>query len=190
MPTPTSLQTDIRSERDGHEPSVAITGSQLQSQLCTPEVGKTSGSHAPHIDGPFEDRLAEITRLDQATLRAGWTELFGRPPPKGMSRRLLQYALAYDAQAGTYGGLRPATRRKLLQSIGQQPNSQKMAPKRKLRGIPPPGSRLVREWHGRSHSVEVLNDGFRHAGRQYRSLSEVARAITGARWSGPRFFGL
>jgi hypothetical protein len=62
--------------------------------------------------------------------------------------------------------------------------------RRKQAGALTPGSRLVREWHGRSHTVEVGDNGFLYAGRRYRSLSEVARAITGARWSGPRFFGL
>jgi hypothetical protein len=138
----------------------------------------------------LDDQLGELDQLDQAALRAGWVDLFGRPPPRGLSRRLLLYALSYDAQARAYGGLKPFLRRRLLQA-GRGPESAEPTPaKRKLRGAPPPGSRLVREWRGRNHAVEVLENGFVYEGRQYRSLSEVARAITGARWSGPRFFGL
>jgi len=106
-----------------------------------------------------------------------------------MSRRLLELAAAYDAQAKVYGGLKPAVRRKLLH-FATRPALPAEAPRRKPQNPLAPGSRLVREWHGRSHTVEVLEQGFLYAGRRYRSLSEIARAITGARWSGPRFFGL
>jgi len=139
----------------------------------------------PTLDG----RLAEIAQLDGSALGAAWAGLFGRPPPKGLSRRLLHYAAAYLAQAKLYGGLTPATRRKLLQAARTRPGSVDGTPRRKRPGALSPGSRLVREWHGRCHTVEVTERGFLYAGRRYRSLSEVARTITGARWSGPRFFG-
>ena len=138
----------------------------------------------------LEDRLAQIAELDASALGAAWASLFGRPPPKGISRRLLYHAAAYLAQATLYGGLTPATRRKLLQAARPRPGSADGTPRRKRLGTLSPGSRLVREWHGRCHTVEVTERGFLYAGRRYRSLSEVARAITGARWSGPRFFGL
>ena len=70
------------------------------------------------------------------------------------------------------------------------PSSRLTSVTRKARTALAPGSRLVREWQGRPHTIEVLEDGFLYVGRRYRSLSEIARAITGARWSGPRFFGL
>jgi len=107
-----------------------------------------------------------------------------------LSRRLLEYAASYQAQARVYGGLKPAVRRRLLQTAASQPGSADGALHRKRPGILTPGTRLVREWHGRSHTVEVAENGFLYAGRRYRSLSEVAAAITGARWSGRRFFGL
>jgi len=131
---------------------------------------------------------AELAQLDAAALQAGWTSLFGRPPPKGMSRRLLELAAAYEAQVRIHGGLKPALRRRLLQAA--EPAGPADA---KPRRIPPalaPGSRLVREWHGRSHTVEVMEDGFLYDGQRYRSLSSIARRITGAHWSGRRFFGL
>ena len=134
--------------------------------------------------------LAELARAPLESLRELWARRYGRLPPRSLSRRLLEYAAAYDIQARIYGGLKPAVRRKLLQASAKKPEPGKPGKTRKPRAMPPAGSRLVRDWHGRSHTVEVTDRGFLYAGRHYRSLSEVARAITGARWSGPRFFGL
>jgi len=131
-----------------------------------------------------------LAPLDMPALRASWAALFGRPPPKTISRRLLEYAASYHMQAQIHGGLKPVVRRRLLQAAGSQPGSADKALSRKRGGALTPGSRLVREWHGHCHSVEVAERGFLYGGRRYRSLSEVARAITGTRWSGPRFFGL
>ena len=127
----------------------------------------------------IEEALAGIGTLERPALEAAWAGLFGRTPPRTLSRRLLEYAAAYHLQAQRYGGLSPALKRELLRA----------GPPRKRNPLAP-GSRLVREWHGRTHSVEVTETGFLYGGQSYRSLSEVARAITGARWSGPRFFGL
>lgn len=137
-----------------------------------------------------DDRLAEIARLDMDALQSAWTGMFGRLPPKGLSRRLLKLAATYHAQAKIHGGLNPTIRRKLLKAAEAQQNATVGMPRPDRRGALSPGSRLVREWHGRCHTVEVIEYGFLYAGERYRSLSEVARAITGARWSGPRFFGL
>jgi hypothetical protein len=146
------------------------------------------------VGGPpdtlLDERLAEIARLDVPALRAKWASLFGRSPPKGVGRRLLELAAAYHEQAKIHGGLKPAVRRKLLQMGRTRPNAETGSARSDRKAPLSPGSRLVREWHGRSHTVEVTAAGFQYAGRQYRSLSEVARTITGARWSGPRFFGL
>ena len=134
-------------------------------------------------------KILELQSLDAFALRARWQQAFGRPAPKGISQRLLRYALAYEAQARAWGGLRPATMRKLL-DYAHRSGSAEAEPRLKPRGTPSPGARLVREWHGHVHVVEVAADGCIYEGKRYRSLSEVARAITGARWSGPRFFGL
>jgi hypothetical protein len=134
--------------------------------------------------------LAELARAPLESLRELWARRYGRLPPRSLSRRLLEYAAAYDIQARIYGGLKPAVRRQLLQASAKKPAPGKPGKSRKPPAMPPAGSRLVRDWHGRSHTVEVTDRGFLSAGRHYRSLSEVARAITGARWSGPRFFGL
>jgi DUF2924 family protein len=138
----------------------------------------------------LDARLAEIDQLDLPNLQAIWARRFGRPPPKGLSRRLLELAAAYDAQERVHGGLKPALQRKLLRSVPDVPEPDVSAPRRSRTSAPPPGSRLVREWGGRTHTIEVSDSGFIYAGQRYRSLSEIARTITGTRWSGPRFFGL
>lgn len=137
------------------------------------------------------DDLAAIQDLNRTELIERWTATYGRPPPKGLSRRLLEYSAAYHVQAQAYGGHSSTQRSKLRRAIGSS-NGETSACKSKplTSGTPPPGTRLVREWHGRTYTVEVLETGFLCDGQRYCSLSEAARAITGARWSGPRFFGL
>ncbi len=138
----------------------------------------------------IDDELEAIPHLSRAELVERWTKIHRRPPPKGLSRRILQYAAAYDVQAREFGGLKPAIRRKLLRSaVGNGKPSQPTERDGKAETLSP-GTRLMREWHGRTHRVDVLEAGFLCDGRHYTSLSQIARAITGARWSGPRFFGL
>ncbi len=134
--------------------------------------------------------LDAIPGLPRATLIERWTDAYGRPPPKGISRRLLEYAAAYHLQARALGGLKPAVLRKLRRPSGSGRDGAPTARRTNDKKTLPPGSRLVRNWNGRSHTIEVTNNGFLYAGQKYRSLSAVARTISGARWSGPRFFGL
>lgn len=102
-------------------------------------------------------------------------------------RDLLLRALSYHVQAQTAGGLRPAAHRRLARTATElQEGKDVFATSPRLR----PGTRLMREWKGDTHVVEVLADGFAWRGAYYASLSAAARAITGVRWSGPRFFGL
>jgi hypothetical protein len=115
-----------------------------------------------------------------------WRQLYDREPP-GFSRNYLVSRLAYRIQELAYGGLKPATRAKLdALADGLDP---KAARKRIVNG-PIVGTRLVREFQGREYTVAVLNDGFEWEGRRYKSLSAVARAITGTRWNGLTFFGV
>ncbi len=97
-------------------------------------------------------------------------------------------AIAYRIKEKSRGGLKPATRRRLMQFAHDGANGSALAaaPSRTVKA----GAVLVREWRGISHQVSVLEKGFCFRGRHYRSLSEVAREITGSRWSGPLFFGL
>ena len=134
------------------------------------------------------EELTEIPGLSRAELVARWEKAYRCPPPKGISRRLLEYSAAYQVQVRAFGGLTAASRRKLKQpkpENGRPVCRQKKAPKALASG-----TRLVREWHGQKHHVEVLREGVAYNGHLYASLSEVARVLTGARWSGPRFFGL
>lgn len=133
-------------------------------------------------------KLAELQGLDTASLRALWEEAYGRPPPKSLRRDLLVRALAYHVQEQAYGRLSKAARKQLTRlALGRSSGS---APPKPAQPRLKPGTRLLREWGGVVHQVTVLEDGFEHRGNRYTSLSQIARKITGARWSGPRFFGL
>ena len=128
--------------------------------------------------------LADLPRPD---LVERWQALYGANPPRGISRPLLVRAVAYQMQAKRHGGLKPATARQLRVIANGHPEAGHGNPETM---VLKPGARLVREWNGVTHVVEVVNDGFIWDGERHRSLSAIARAITGARWSGPRFFGL
>jgi hypothetical protein len=127
---------------------------------------------------PAVDIAAEILRLESLPLdrlREDWRRLHQTPPPKRLSRDIL------------LRGMSKAILRKLQTSA---PSEASPAKKRRPRPSFKPGTRLVREWHGVTHTVVILADGVEWRGQRYRSLSVVAREITGAHWSGPRFFGL
>ena len=134
------------------------------------------------------DRLAELETSSTAELRARWEQAIKRPTPKWASRDLLLRTLAYHVQEQAGGGLNKVTRRRLAKLAGSNGENREPISPPILRLKP--GSRLIREWHGVTHSVTVLGDGFDWRGTRYASLSQIARAITGARWSGPLFFGL
>ena len=134
------------------------------------------------------DIAAEIARLEALTnfeLRGEWRRLHAMRPPKTLSRDLLLRGITYRIQERALGGLSKSLLRMLtyphLSSVHRSP-----AP----RTVVKPGTRLVREWNGETHTVLVHEDGVEWRGTRYRSLSVVAREITGAHWSGPRFFGL
>ena len=135
-----------------------------------------------NIDPEWE--IALLSELSHPDLAARWQAVHGAPPPKGMSRRLLLLALAYQLQADAYGALDPKTSRYLRAVAAGSSETVRPLPALK------PGMRFMREWNGRTHVVDVTEDGLLWSGETYPSLSAIARAITGARWSGPRFFGL
>lgn len=162
------------------------------------------------------EALAEIGDLPRANLVERWRKAYGCPPPKGIKRGLLERATSWHLQARHFGGPSTETRKKLKQAINrlatmgllqtdgannlpcQSGSADGNITIRRRKPVttpvsspaPPAGSRLLREWNGRMHIVEVTEGGFVLDGRTYRSLSAVARRITGAHWSGPRFFGL
>lgn len=135
-----------------------------------------------------ESDLAALIELDATALRARWRELYGRSAPRYMRRDLLARTLAYRIQELAYGGLKPSTRRRLLRIATGEAHTGDS--NRSATPILRPGVRLIREWDGQPHVVEVIAEGFAWRGACYPSLSSIARAITGTNWSGPRFFGL
>jgi hypothetical protein len=131
--------------------------------------------------------LDVMEKFSYAELKARWEDLLGAPPPRHISRKLILRAVAYRMQEEVHGGL-PTRSRKQLDRVaadlaaGRAPK----APNRKVK----PGTRLLREWQGVVHEVVVLESSVLYQGKSWPSLTAVAREITGARWSGPRFFGL
>jgi hypothetical protein len=134
-------------------------------------------------------RLAALKTMPMPDLKAQWRELFETEPPP-FNRRYLENRLAYRIQELAYGGLKPETLRR-LQALGEQYDGGNTTARRIRHDAKPiTGTRLVREWKGVEHTVTVLADGYEWQGRPYRSLSAIARAITGTRWNGWVFFGL
>ena len=134
-------------------------------------------------------RLAALQTLPTPDLKRQWRELFGTAPPP-FNRPYLQSRLAYRVQELAYGGLKPEIRAR-LEALGEQLDDGNVVLRRvRADSRPLAGTRLVREHAGVEHVATVLPDGFEWEGRPYRSLSAIARAITGTRWNGWTFFGL
>jgi hypothetical protein len=133
-------------------------------------------------------KLASLESTPNKVLREQWRVLYGCEPPRRVSRELLTRAVAYRIQEQARGGLKPSTRSLLVRlsndaRSGQPLNFEPAAPASA-------GTVLVRDWHGVAHEVRVLDRGVLYKRKRYRSLTEVARLITGVHWNGPRFFGL
>lgn len=158
---------------------------------------------------PLADQVAALGDLTYGDLVEHWIKAHGCPPPKGVKRSLLERAAAHGVQIKHLGGLSPSARRVLRAAVKQHELSRGPAKppaaghdnlqqpaRRAIRQLSAPqaelavGSRLLRDWQGQTHSVDVAAGGFHYQGEHYKSLSAIARKITGARWSGPRFFGL
>ncbi len=129
--------------------------------------------------------LERLETMSPQQLREEWTRVFKAPPPKAMSPTLVKRDLAYRFQAKVYGGLKPSLRKRLMSVLEDEG---KLVPARRTKLAP--GTRLVREWNGRTYIVDATQDGFLFDRKPYPSLSAIAREITGAHWNGRRFFGL
>jgi Protein of unknown function (DUF2924) len=138
---------------------------------------------------PIPARLAALKTTPTPELKAQWRELFESEPP-AFNRRYLESRLAYRIQELAYGGLKPETVKR-LEALGEQLDGGNITLRRIRADLKPiAGTKLIREWQGIEQTVTVLADGYEWQGRPYRSLSAVARAITGTRWNGWVFFGL
>lgn len=134
--------------------------------------------------------IARLRDLDIGTLRGCWHTAYGRPAPPHLSRYLLFRMLAYRLQADRWGDVDAASQRLLDRAGSPEQAGQNAVALCRTNKALRPGTMLGREWNGRIHRIAVLADGFAWNGNTYASLSQIAFAITGTRWNGPRFFGL
>jgi hypothetical protein len=149
---------------------------------------KNSSNRRRKIADGVEAELVHLTALDLKMLRLDWKNRFSVDPPKLSSRGILRRLIAWQLQADALGGLDKKTERTLERIADRLEHDSSYEPK--VRRDLAAGVELIREWKGTNHKVIVLTDGFQYLGKKYRSLSDIARTITGTRWSGPRFFGL
>ena len=133
--------------------------------------------------------LEQLRELNSAELRERWQTLFGAEPQPKLRSSLIVQGIAYRLQEKALGGLKPATARSLERIADDAAARRQAAPTAEKIRVNA-GTVLIREWHGTKHQVTVLNDGFLFRAKRFGSLSQIARAITGSRWSGPLFFGL
>ena len=176
------------SPRSGAEPdrSIRLPGRKRGATIA--ELPEATGWQPHPVRSATAAQLRALEHMDVAGLRAEWRTPYRSTPPKRVSRELLILGVAWKIQERVQGGFSAATKRRLAaltRSLAQDGDIRRARVTR-----PKPGSRLIREWGGRTHSVAVSEDGFEWNGKTWRSLSAIAREITGAHWSGPRFFGV
>ena len=133
-------------------------------------------------------QLAALKGAPASALKIKWRALFDTEPPP-YNRRFLENRLAYRIQELAYGGLKPETLERLA-ALAEQVDGKPTRRARSAQDRPITGTRLVREWKGAEHSVTVRDEGYEYRGRPYKTLSAIARLITGTRWNGWIFFGL
>jgi Protein of unknown function (DUF2924) len=159
----------------------------VQPNGVAPSQSRADGGTSTTSQLELSRKIAALTDLTAQQLRTEWRRLYRSHPPR-LSRDLLVRTVAYRMQELAYRGLSKATQRKLVTLTKELETNGSIVsdPNPRIR----PGARLVREWRGRTHTVVVTEEGFEYAGKTYSSLTKIAQAITGAHWSGPRFFGL
>jgi len=136
----------------------------------------------------LELEIVRLRGLELTDLRKIWEDHYGLPVPKTLRREMLVRSILWQIQAKAFGGLNPATRKYLVKvaDAARSPAAKTPAPPLRIRA----GTRLIRDWQNRTHTVTALEEGFEWQGKRYRSLSQIARSITGTRWNGPVFFGV
>ena len=153
----------------------------------TPPTHDTSARQHSGEPSHADGEIAGLPNRSTQDLRLGWRKLHRSGQPLGLSRNLMIRALANEVQERAHGGASAALRRR-LQSLASASAKGALAVDTGM--VPKAGTTLVRQWRGHTHTVLVHKDGFEHEGQRYRSLTVIAERITGAHWSGPRFFGL
>jgi Protein of unknown function (DUF2924) len=166
---------------------VARTLSSVRSAIVPGEASYGARTEAA-VPDPLIEQIAALEALHIEQLRSCWAEAYGRPPPPCSHRQFLVRGLAHRLQENALGGLAPVLRRRLADLAARLKGDPETALSVPLRIKP--GTRLIRAWRGERHQVTVLEHGFEYRGERHGSLSAIARAITGTRWSGPTFFGL
>jgi hypothetical protein len=141
------------------------------------------------MDTDIHAQLAQLKSFSRKQLFDLWQKLYQKAAPHGIRRELLIPFLAYRIQEKAYGGLKPSTRSE-LRRIARELEKSKGSPKFKVRSRTKTGTRIYREWRGETHEVIVTAAGYEYCGVACRSLSQIARKITGVQWSGPAFFRL
>jgi hypothetical protein len=134
-------------------------------------------------------QIAKLRTLSRQQLLDMWQKLYRRAAPNGIRRELMVPFLAYRIQENAFGGLKPAVRKELGR-LARHLKNPTAATEPFLRPKIKVGTRMIRQWRGETHEVAVTLPGYEYRGASYKSLSEIARKITGTRWSGPAFFGL
>jgi type IV secretory pathway ATPase VirB11/archaellum biosynthesis ATPase len=160
----------------------------MRSARTATEAGPPRPGEDKERDATVLGRLAALKRMPVTDLKAEWKILFGTDAPNN-SRGFLERRLAHRIQELSYGGVARGTT-KLLNALADEVRKQGRKTMISDPRNPVVGTRLVREWDGAEHTTIVLRDGFEFEGRKYKSLSAIARDITGTRWNGYRFFGL
>ena len=139
----------------------------------------------------LESEIAALPKMNLAQLQAKWRRDLKEAPPPHVRKQLLVPLLAYKLQEQAYGGLKPEVKRRLRElANGFHRDPRKTAANLADSHQIKPGTRLIRQWEGKTHHVTVGENGFEYNGEYFKSLSAIARVITGTRWSGPLFFGL
>jgi hypothetical protein len=177
-------------KRVGESPQKAELGNGFNEQIPLEVSSKGSvnvglGGFMPNLT---TTTVADLPKLAKSALRRLWTQLFNTDPPAKLRRELMIPILAYRLQEHTFGSISAQAKGRLRQ-LSQ---SFKRNPHQTIACVPSikPGTRLVRQWRDEVHLVNVETNGYEYQGAKYQNLSEIARLITGTRWSGPAFFGI
>lgn len=177
-------ETEAKPARD-HGPACAPIDGARDNGCSVHDAPESGGAEGRRVD--LHSELRVVQESDRDALAARWRQIHDHDPPPRLSRELMVRAICYAMQVEAHGGLDRPTQRRLEQLVAEMQSGK--APTEAAFRIKP-GTRLIREWHGEIHEVVVLEEGFVFRGRVHRSLSAIAREITGTSWNGHAFFGL